>query len=226
MKKNKFKRISAISTIVIMLLLLPVAVFAQAVPWITENYTAYACASYDGNTEASCYGSFESYAYGPPLPISISKSTPEPSNPTSGSSSITSSDMTVFSHQNHADERGVGRAEFLGTYLGTLAPFLFTYELSGVNYAWLTVTDETSGTILANYTLEETNDPIVISVYTPYNNSISVDFGVEQVNGNRYGPAAVLNYSTAIAPEPISSTLFIIGSATLGLRHFRKKFKH
>jgi len=33
------------------------------------------------------------------------------------------------------------------------------------------------------------------------------------------------NVSTTVVPEPISSTLFIVGGATLGFRRFRKKFK-
>jgi hypothetical protein len=34
----------------------------------------------------------------------------------------------------------------------------------------------------------------------------------------------VLTTSAPIVPEPISSTLFVVGGATLGFRHFRKKF--
>ena len=224
MNKYTFIRIFAVSTIMMILLLLPVIAFAGAVPWISENYTAYACASFDGFTEAACYGSFESYAYGPPLPISISESTPEPSpHPTVGSSSITSSDMTVYSNQNHGDERGVGRADFSGTY-NAISPypfFLFSYELSGFNDAWLTITDQTSGTVLGNYTLLQTSKPVVISVSTTSDHLISVDFGIEGVNGG-YG---TLSYTTAVAPEPISSLLFITGGTLLVGRRFLKRKK-
>lgn len=35
----------------------------------------------------------------------------------------------------------------------------------------------------------------------------------------------VVSESPPVVPEPISSTLFLVGGATLGFRHFRKKFK-
>jgi len=45
--------------------------------------------------------------------------------------------------------------------------------------------------------------------------------------GNNVGADidAIGAISTTVVPEPISSTLFIVGGATLGLRRFRKKFK-
>jgi hypothetical protein len=41
------------------------------------------------------------------------------------------------------------------------------------------------------------------------------------------GPVTSTGYlkATAIVPEPISSTLFIVGGATFGFRRFRKKFR-
>lgn len=51
------------------------------------------------------------------------------------------------------------------------------------------------------------------------------------VKRNTYGPPqlrvtevfAEVNYSTPVAPEPVSSVLFIVGGATLGFKRFRKK---
>lgn len=47
-------------------------------------------------------------------------------------------------------------------------------------------------------------------------------------NISNSGDFAGVNYTisgTPVVPEPISSTLFIVGGATLGFRRFRKKFK-
>ncbi len=38
-------------------------------------------------------------------------------------------------------------------------------------------------------------------------------------------PTSAAIIDVAVAPEPISSTLFLVGGATLGFRRFRKKFK-
>lgn len=48
------------------------------------------------------------------------------------------------------------------------------------------------------------------------------DFGVQNGNDKTYSYHA---WAVRVVPEPMSSTLFIIGGATLGLRRFRKKFK-
>ncbi len=232
MKRNNSKAITSAGIIIIILLLVPVTAFANAVPWTSETYTAFACASNDHlpgppNPDASCYGSYETYSYGPPLPISaIISFTEETAHPTRGSANITSSDMSVYAHSHHSDQLAASSAEFSGTFIAIDAPFLFTYELAlnanELNDAWLTVTDQTSGSILADYTLQVTSNPTLISVGTPDNHVISVDFGVETAG---FLGSSTLNYATAIAPEPISSILFVTGGTLLVGRRFLKKKK-
>ena len=40
-----------------------------------------------------------------------------------------------------------------------------------------------------------------------------------------YDDFKVRTLQVSVAPEPISSTLFVIGAATMGFRRFRKQFK-
>ena len=56
--------------------------------------------------------------------------------------------------------------------------------------------------------------------------------GINLYCNNIFDEGATINYNggqliqaTTVVPEPISSTLFIVGGATLGFRHYRKKFK-
>jgi hypothetical protein len=53
-----------------------------------------------------------------------------------------------------------------------------------------------------------------------YEHEISIDQHV----GSAHADLLIAN-TGVVVPEPISSTLFIIGGATLGFRRFRKKFK-
>ena len=48
------------------------------------------------------------------------------------------------------------------------------------------------------------------------------DYGQLPIDYNLDGESA---WAVRVVPEPISSTLFIVGGATLGFRRFRKKFK-
>jgi hypothetical protein len=51
----------------------------------------------------------------------------------------------------------------------------------------------------------------------------SNDANIEENAFNMKNSNASITYT--VVPEPISSTLFIVGGATLGFRQFRKKFK-
>jgi hypothetical protein len=54
------------------------------------------------------------------------------------------------------------------------------------------------------------------------NNAISIN--TESATGFNEGFMTSLTQATVV-PEPIGSTLFIVGGATLGFRRFRKKFR-
>ena len=49
-------------------------------------------------------------------------------------------------------------------------------------------------------------------------------YNVEEWNHGAWVKTSV-NIAPPVVPEPVSSTLFIVGGATLGFRRFRKKFK-
>ncbi len=54
----------------------------------------------------------------------------------------------------------------------------------------------------------------------------SFSHGFQRINNESYNyNALAVSPGLAVVPEPVSSTLFIVGGATLGFRRFRKKFK-
>ena len=126
-------------------------------------------------------------------------------------------------------------AVFQGEYTAANPMFQFTYGLSsydphsGVFYDGayapdggfsfgLNVYDLTDSIILYSGLPPDNSD--IINVSTPVSHDISVSFSMEFSGANG---TAILHYSTAVVPEPVSSTLFVIGGATLGFRQWRKK---
>ncbi|GBD95441.1 MAG TPA: hypothetical protein ENG83_09130 [Nitrospirae bacterium] len=215
------KRIFLTTILAVAFLFLPVIAGADTVPWLSEQYTAIARGESSTDTQ-----------YGPPLPVSASEAYNSSGYINEITSTITSSDMNINGYLDYWSEVGAS-AEFSGTYTATSTNplFIFTYSLTSVSSDaavsyWLYVNDLTDGTSLYNSGLSLSNDPISIIVSTTPGNEISVDFGVSADVASHIGAASfdtTLAYSTAVAPEPISSILFIAGGTLLaGRRYFKR----
>lgn len=217
------------------LLVIPIITFADPVPWTTEQYTANA---YYANLSGSP-------VYGPPLPISDSFSwSVYPLN--QSASTVTSTYMDVWSTGITTDFNIWAEASFSGSYFATNATPLFQFTYSGYftsenpgwggayseRYAWFQVDDLTTSTLLyTNPSLTLDSSTNIIEVPTIAGHEILVSFGAytksnsDGLTGDNY-EAVRLNYSTAVVPEPISSTLFMVGGTVLGLRRFRRNLRN
>lgn len=221
---KRIKKLSFIVIIGITLLCVPFIGAAKAIPWSTEQYTATA----NSNVQ-----------YGPPLPISVSFSGSGFLSQNTSDSTITSTYMDVSAHSHNLDYTVGGTAEFMGTYIASsFAPlFQFTYDgyftsvvpgFISEHYAWLTVTDQTASTVLyENNSLTLDNALHTINVATLSGHEISVNFGAQVTASRDFSDQfedVRLNYSMAVAPEPISSILFVTGGTLLaGRRYLRRK---
>ncbi len=200
---------------------------ADTVSWTSEQYTATARA-------------FASdVQYGPPLPVSASYVWSSFASNHS-ESLITNTYMDVSAQSSSLEYYLWGTAEFLGSYISSANTplFQFTYDgyFSSVNpgyasehYAWLTVTDLTSSTVLyndASLSLDSSTHTIEISTIAGH--EIEVYFGAKALAAREFSTQTEnvrLNYSTAVAPEPISSILFVTGGTLLAGRRYMKRKK-
>jgi len=96
------------------------------------------------------------------------------------------------------------------------------------HYAWLTVTDITTSNVLYNNpALTLDGNTYSLGISTIAGHEIGVDFGAKVLaSRDMYDQNEIvrLNYGTAVAPEPVSSILFITGGTLLaGRRLLRRK---
>ena len=121
--------------------------------------------------------------------------------------------------------------EFSGLYTSEFETFGFSYQnkTDEDHLLSLSVYDYTTSTYLFNQSISEINGAINIDT------EIGHDIGVEilySMSGDGYDYEKdrkhnILTYNmniqgVPVVPEPISSTLFIIGGMALGFRQFRK----
>jgi hypothetical protein len=72
----------------------------------------------------------------------------------------------------------------------------------------------------------QNGDPLQYSTSYPRSRLYVTDWNEDGLDDILLGGAdGRVQLYTSVVPEPVSSTLFIIGGATLGFRCFRKKFK-
>ena len=144
---------------------------------------------------------------------------------------VSSGDGNQWFDLNPGSGSGTGISQSLSLHAGT--PYLFSFLYNGsvggstnqITYSLAS----TSETIL--YGSVSTSSMDVFSgtswnsfstVFTPLtNNAAMLSFTPDGTIAGGFIDAV----NISIVPEPVSSALFIIGGATLGFRHFRKKFK-
>ena len=249
MKKIRFKTLFLVSMVMTFLLILPVMASA-AVPWSTETYRAYAyaqtvwkCMSGSQWVPCSNHGEGEQETFGPPLPISAILY----DEYNRSQSNITGTQMTIVDY-NELDASSysitsASSAEFSGSFTAVDPIFQFTYAYDyrakkGDDKFYITVYDATDSVSLYDYTLilpdaygatpASYSDLLNINVQSGH--VINVNFGIMGKSYAEYYPFSPydsttinLTYSMAVAPEPISSILFVTGGTLLAGRRFIRR---
>lgn len=223
----KTKLFLSITTIMLSALSLSFSAEADQIQWTTEAYTAYAKAQ-----ECCVFPFNEETVYGPPLPITAFVSYEVTYDFQYGygeaGSTITSSTMDVGAiGYTLFGIHSTSYATFSGTYRAYDPLFLFSYDYTqdpiGPYSFYLEVQDVTDSSILYSQSYASSSSD-VIYVPTALNHDISVSFGVHMSGGaeTTHSASASLTYnmSTSVAPEPISSILFITGGSLFTMRRF------
>jgi len=218
-------RLLLASMVITFLLTLPMLAGAAAVPWSSQSYSvwarAYTAGDFDSSSGASsvsalvdsycCDGGWEyGYSHANDLLLEVAAST-----------------QGVYAYSQ-------AYAEFKGTYTASDSTFLYSYDLtrnySGAvvgNWGSILIQDKTASSTLYSWSglLSDSDE---ISIPTTVGNEIYVNLSMEATatSGSLGFPevnSATLSYTTAIAPEPISSILFITGGTLLAGRRLLKR---
>jgi hypothetical protein len=198
-------------------------VHAGEVPWSYENYSTSIAVGDD--FLINLYDSDS--ASGPPLPISAHASWESivyPGWEMNAYSGISAATMYIECNPL----RCTGKNTFTGNYIADNPFFLYEYNYESpyfVPYSIEVINVTTATSLFLFHTAYSDSD--IFYIPTPVGDEIRVHISMvmpEHISGLD----ATLNYSmstTPVVPEPVSSTLFIIGGAALGFRRLRKKFK-
>jgi hypothetical protein len=214
---------------------LPTLTRAADVNWLAENYTT---SVWDRSHLFGTCGVDSWSKSGPPLPISVGTWTGGGS-PSEAITEITYTTMTFSMYYRLFDCVGTSN-KFYGSFTANHPYFAFSYNWDLIEptsidnpsdthaYANLKVFDNTSGISLFDQKLSIGSGNIYVPILS--GNEIEVEFGtIAQIYyppdlSETHGTLTYATATVAVVPEPISSTLFIVGGATLGFRRFRMKF--
>jgi hypothetical protein len=195
------------------------------VPWSYEYYTVWALNGEDIRAGWVNVDSDE----GPPLPISAYAEwyNYESNNTTYALSEIT--DTSFF--MECSGLRCMADAEFTGRYTAGLPFFVFSFDFQESplhnHFSFsLTVSDLTAQKSLHNSS-HVANVSDVFYIPTPVGDEIEVNLYM-YMEELVLQHSSTLNYEmrTSVSPEPISSTLFVIGGALLGGRCYLRRKKN
>lgn len=241
---NNKKTIGSIAVILV-ILFVPFSSFASEVLWLTESYRSYAYADLWDSSGIFFSKTIEDSQefLSPPSSLPLASSAYVAFDDGDGvyafgdaDSGVTSSNFNVYaSAKDWCCIYGFANAisSFTGTFTASQPTFEFSYGLtsSGGSYTsytgWLTLNDLTDSTTLTNLSLTEGSD--TVSVALPDMHDIEVKFGINASSGPpiTYHSAATrqatLTFNTAVAPEPISTVLFVTGGTVLAGRRFLRR---
>ncbi|MBI4850121.1 MAG: hypothetical protein HY808_16360 [Nitrospirae bacterium] len=205
--------------VIVSLFVCPLVAAAESVTWSSTYYEVAAQTAYideNGDKQPIWYT-----RTGPPLPIEVSAAIPI--DPSINASASIPDASTLFSGITISDEWLRATAIFSGSFIVTQPFFLLDYnytESSISNSAVITIKDTTSGLTLYDRTINLSENG-TLNINTSLGDTISVYLSTSQT---QHGGSSSLTYSTsAVAPEPISSILFVIGGATLAGRRLLKR---
>lgn len=204
----KIRTIISVITVAILFGILPLAANAADISWATEYYYAYSYADND-SVVTDLSDSATSYL---DLPISVVAAPGEDCTESWATFGVSTLETRAYATSPCEAHSG---AYFTGTFLSTMPTFKFDYTLDnmvGMTQLWV---NDNSKEVFNEFLSAGSN---TITIPINVGNTIEIGFGQGANNSN-----TTMNYAMSVAPEPISSVLFVTGSAILGFRQLRRK---